>query len=266
MTPPPPPIQTEIWFEEAEPDNPYATHAAYCRGYDVFGEMVGGARWVEMLFLLFQRELPPPPALELLEALAVGLANPGPRDPAVHAAMSGGVAGSPAAASLMAALAVGAGRHAGARDVFDAMTLWAACGTDLSAWERNLNQADEGIDIWPEREHAPGFDPNGTSAPLAIRLFLSTLASLGDFPRLRWLADHREALESVAGMPLSIAGIAAAALSDAGFAPPAGEMLYLLLRLPGAAAHALEQEPLGYRRFPFPPIVLEDDPAGRENT
>jgi citrate synthase len=28
-------------------------------------------------------------------------------------------------------------------------------------------------------------------------------------------------------------------------------MLYLLLRLPGAAAHALEQKQLGFKRFPF---------------
>jgi citrate synthase len=28
-------------------------------------------------------------------------------------------------------------------------------------------------------------------------------------------------------------------------------MLHLLLRLPGAAAHALEQQELGHKKFPF---------------
>ncbi|PIY03449.1 MAG: citryl-CoA lyase, partial [Gallionellales bacterium CG_4_10_14_3_um_filter_54_96] len=47
-------IHTRIWREEPEPDNAFATRAAYCRGYDVYGEMLGQARWVEMLYLLFR--------------------------------------------------------------------------------------------------------------------------------------------------------------------------------------------------------------------
>ena len=102
-------IRSNIWREEPEPDNAFATRAAYCRGYDVYGEMLGHARWVEMLYLLFQKEAPTKLQADMLEALAVGLANPGPRDASVHAAMCGGVCGSTAASSLMAALAVGAG-------------------------------------------------------------------------------------------------------------------------------------------------------------
>src|SRR5208283_4321514 len=98
------PIHTRIWREEPEPDNPFATRAAYCRGYDVFGQMVGNARWVEMLVLLFRDELPDAAGLDMLEALAVALANPGSRDPSVHAAMCSGVGGSSAAASLIAAI------------------------------------------------------------------------------------------------------------------------------------------------------------------
>jgi len=30
-----------------------------------------------------------------------------------------------------------------------------------------------------------------------------------------------------------------------------------------AAAHALQQRALGYKRFPFPPVELQDDPAQR---
>ena len=33
-------VHTRIWREDAEADNPFATRAAYCRGYDVFGQMV----------------------------------------------------------------------------------------------------------------------------------------------------------------------------------------------------------------------------------
>src|SRR6185369_13567014 len=103
-------IRTRIWLEEPEPDNPFATKAAYCHGYDVYGGMLGKARWVEMLFLLFRGEAPTSTQSELLETLAVALANPGPRDSSVHAAMCGGVGGSTAASCLIAALAVGAGQ------------------------------------------------------------------------------------------------------------------------------------------------------------
>ena len=97
------PLHTRIWQEEAQADNPFATHTAHCHGYDVYGQMLGRATWVDMLYLLFKGQAPSPAQARLLEALALALANPGPRDPMVHAAMSGGVGGSHAAASLIAA-------------------------------------------------------------------------------------------------------------------------------------------------------------------
>jgi len=259
-----PPIHTRIWHEEPEADNPFATKAAYCHGYDVFGEMLGQARWVEMLYLLLRGEAPTPVQADLLEALAVALANPGPRDQSIHAAMCGGVAGSTAATSLIAALSVGAGRYCGAREVFDAMNLWNAAGHDPAAWAaRAADRAPEGVDIWPAAEHPPGFDPHGVSTATIVRQLLERLASLGATAHLSWLVAHRQELETALGLPLAISGVAAAALLDLGFSAREGEMLYLLLRLPGAAAHALEQETYGFKRFPFYPVQLEDDPALR---
>ena len=258
-------IRTRIWHEQAEADNPFATRAAYCRGYDVFGGMVGNARWVEMLCLLFGDELPPPASLDMMEALAVALANPGPRDASVHAAMCGGVGGSTAAASLIAALSVGAGRSKGAREVYDAMLAWRECGTDLSRWQSLLQrEADRGVDIWPVREHPPGFDPYGVSTATTVRQLLAALARIGATERLVWLQSHCRELEQYAALPLDTAGVAAAAFADLGFSPEEAEMLFLMLRLPGAAAHALEQAKYGYRQFPFYPVELEDDPADRE--
>lgn len=251
-------IHTQIWKEESEADNPFATRVALCRGYDVFGEMVGRARWVEMLFLLFRDELPSLAALDSLEALAVALANPGPRDPAIHAAMCGGVGGSTAAASLMAALSVGAGRYGGARDVFDAMKAWEICGTELSMWRScNGTSKPDANEIWPDREHPPGFDPHGVSSPTIVRQLVETLGHIAATPSLLWLTRYRHDLESVMGLPLAISGVAAATFFDLGFKPEEGEMLYLMLRLPGAAAHALEQGKQGYKRFPFYSLELE---------
>lgn len=259
------PIQTRIWREEPEADNPFAVRSAHCRGYDVFGQMLGKAKWTEMLCLLFRDELPSPEALHLLETLAVALANPGPRDPSVYSAMCGGACGSPAAASLMAALSAGAGRHGGAREVFDAMTAWRACGRNLASWsDYPATDSGQTMDIWPAREHLPGFDPHGVSTPTTVVLLLTILADIGTPPCLGWLAENRQELEKLAGLPLNQAGVAAAAFVDLGFSPKEGEMLYLILRLPGAAAHALEQEANGFRKFPFYTVDLTDDPDNKE--
>ncbi|MFG6439558.1 citryl-CoA lyase [Roseateles sp. LKC17W] len=254
------PLTTRIWREQPEPDNPLAARSAHCHGYDVYGEMLGHAGWADMLFLLLQGEAPWPEQRALLEMLAVALANAGPRDAAVHAAMASAVGGAPAAAALMAALSVGAGRHGGARDVFDAMTAWLECGADLPAWQRLLARpAAAAPDVWPDRERAAGFEPRGPAGAGIVRQALHAMAGLPQARQLRWLAEHREALEAVAGRPLAMSGVAAAALGDLGLSPAQGEMLFLLLRLPGAAAHALEQGARGYKRFPFPAVQLDEE-------
>lgn len=248
----PPSVRTSIWLEEPEPDNAFATRAAHCHGYDVYGEMLGRARWVDMIYLLFRGERPSAVQAETLNALAIALANAGPRDPAVHAAMCAGVGGSTAASCLMAALAVGAGQYGGGREVFLAMEHWAACGRDLPAWQHALRAPPTGpLGVWPAIEHAPGFDPHGTSTAAIVRQALHCLARIDPTGGPAWLERHRTALETAAGCPLAMTGVAAAALTALGFAPDEGEMLYLLLRLPGAAAHALEQRGQGHKGFPF---------------
>ena len=255
-------IRTRIWLEEPEPDNPFATRAAYCHGYDVYGAMLGQARWVEMLYLLFRGEVPTSAQAELLEAVAVVLANPGPRDPSVHAALCGGVGGSTAAACLIAALAVGAGQLSGGREVFLVMEAWNSCGTDLDAWQRRLaTPPDDTVSIWPMPEHLPGFDPHGVSTTTPVQQTLSHLACVSVESRLIWLEMNRASLEAVAGRPLAMSCVAATAFCDLGFTPEQGEMFYLLLRLPGAAAHALEQRQYGHKKFPFFKVELENDPA-----
>lgn len=245
-------VRTRIWREEPEPGDRHAATAAYCHGYDVYGEMLGRARWVDMLFLLFRGEAPSAAQVGLLESLAVALANPGPRDPSVHAAMCGGACGSPAAASLMAALAVGAGGLSGGREVLLAMEAWADCETDIVRWQQHFSQRVAAkISGWYPPEHAPGFDPRRTAPTRVVLQTLDCLAGLSPGPRLVWLKDHRVRLETATGTALALAGVAAAAYADLGFSPEEGEMLHLLLRLPGAAVHALEQGGYGHKKFPF---------------
>ena len=262
-------VRTRIWYEHPEPGDRFATHAAFCRGYSVYADMLGQARWVEMLWLLFREEAPQPEAARLMEGLAVAMANAGPRDPAVHAAMCAGVGGSPAASALMAALAVGAGRLGGAQEVAATMSLWleafgaqaALDGVDAAAWGRRMTSHGVAVSaIWPQAEHLPGFEPNGVVSAGVVRDALHRLSRIGAPARLSWLALHREDVEAVIGKPLGLMGVFAAGLCDLGFTPDQGEMLCLLLRLPGAAAHALEQRSSGYKDFPFFGLELQDDP------
>lgn len=259
-------IHSQLWQEQAEPDNPFAAAACYCRGYDVYGQMLGKAGYFEYLFLLFQGERPSRAAARALEILALALANPGPRDPSVHAAMAGGVAGSPASALLTAALAVGAGSYGGAREVFLAMQNWQACGQDGARWHACLSSPPPPTPplIWPTIEHAPGFDPHGASCTTPVRQVLQQLLLVLPNGPLAWLASQREALELAAGRPLAMTGLAACALFELGFSPAQGEMLTLLLRLPGAAVHALEQAQAGFKQFPFFEMDLQNDPGPRK--
>ena len=267
-------MQSRIWMEEPETDNPFAARAAYCHGYDVFGAMLGKAGWADMVFLLFRGEAPTRPQAAALEILAVALANPGPRDASVQAAMCGGVGGSPAAASLMAALAVGAGSLGGSREILLAMEAWSASGRNLGAWKDHwahfrhsplsAAQGDSSVipsvTVWPGAEHPAGFDPHGISTATPVKQVLDRLAAAEPGSRAAWLSANLGGMEAAAGLPLAMTGAAAAAFMDLGFTPEAGEMLYLLMRLPGAAAHALEQGGYGHKKFPFYRMELQDGP------
>lgn len=247
-------ITTKIWRETAEEDNPFAAAACFCAGYDVYGDLLGKASYIEYLYVLFKLERPTPNQAKLLEGLAIALANPGPRDHSVRAAMCSAVGGSTRASALIGAISVGAGNLGGGREVYTAAQYWLQCGTDLDAWQQMIQSppVEERADVWSPMEHPPGFDPNGVSCPTPVKQTLEYLSSLDaeGGQHLSWLSSNRETLEKVAEIPLAMSGVAAAALSDLEFSPEQSEILYLLLRLPGAAVHSLEQE-LGWRKYPF---------------
>lgn len=49
-------IHSHLWQELEEPDNPFAAKACYCAGYEVYGDLLGKATWIEYLYLLFKHE------------------------------------------------------------------------------------------------------------------------------------------------------------------------------------------------------------------
>lgn len=238
-------IHTRIWDETPDPRSPFLGRRVRLYGYDYYGELLGRASWAEIVWLLFTGEAPNPEQAALLEHLAVALANPGPRDPAVHAAMCGGIGGSWPAASLMAALAAGSGAHGGAGELKRAMCAWAAAKRDFSDLPAQLACHPDDAGTWP------GFNPQSRETNEPVLLCLDRLAASPLAQRLKYLHTNAGALTQAAGCGLSLTGVAAAAFADAGLSPPQGEALHLLFRLPGALAHALEQMGHKHKQFPF---------------
>jgi citrate synthase len=275
-------ITTKIWHELAEPDDPFNAQSCHCAGFDVYQDLLGNASWIEYLYLLFMQRQPSRASAELLNDVAVAIANAGPRDLSVQAAMSAGAGGSTLAASLIAALAVGAGQYQGGHEIYYAMLLWQHNQQNLTAWRHCISakqylhyhqqQAGHNFNVWPTLECAPGFAPYANRCPQPVLQTLKHLANkaqlLEIFPssNLIWLMNNRLQLEQSAGMPLAMSGVVAAAFTDLQFDQQQAELLYLILRLPGAAAHGLEQHRRGWRDYPFyaDGLTLTNDPAAKD--
>ncbi len=257
-----PVINSEFWKELPQGNDPFCTETAICSGYNVYGDMLGKANYFEYIFLLFKHCRPTISQTNALSVLAFALANPGPRDPSVHAAMGAGMSNSTSASVLVAALACGAGSYGGARDVYLCMQNWQSHGKNITSWCDSLENPCKSSrsEVWPECEHPAGFASYDRNCGKPVIQTLEKLCSVLDSGEIAFLATNRVLLEKSAKRSVSMTGVAAACLIELGFTPQEGEMLTLLLRLPGAAAHALEQSKLGFRQFPFFEIDLQNDP------
>lgn len=250
-------IKTKICLEEAAPSHEFIAQKMYVRGYDL-AELLPNVSLSSYLFLLFFEELPTPAQKQLLDALAVLLANPGPRDPSVLAAMTAAAAGATQAASLISAIAAGAGVCGGSREIFYLDQAWRECGINAQAWVDylpNFNWAQPG-ETFAKVEHILGFMPyegvHNSWATEALEQLLK-LPDAGSFMHLHFLQQQLPTFQTAFNRTISVSLIASAALRDLGCNAEQAEMLYLLLRLPGAAAHAYEQRVQGITEFPFWP-------------
>lgn len=252
-------IVSEFWEETPQPGNPFKPAECHCAGYDVYGELVPMASLSEYILLLFLKQQPEKFQTDLFNSLSIALGNPGPRDQSVHAAMAAGAGGAGAAASLIAAISVGAGQFGGAREIATLMEAEHHCARDIEKWFVFLSHSiapasgelDNYSDVWPRSEHPPGFDPHAIATGQTILQTLDHLESIHSGYQLSWLKNNRVALEDKMGMPISMTFVAAAGFVDIGLDEEQAELLFLLVRLPGAAAHGLEQRWRGWKDFPF---------------
>ncbi len=140
---------------------------------------------------------------------------------------------------------MGSGADGGGDELKRAMRAWGAAGDGFSQLaEQFARHADED-GTWP------GFNPKSRDTGEPVLQCLGSLAASPLAHRLKHLKGSVAALSEAAQCGLSLTGAAAAAFADAGLSPLQGEALYLLFRLPGALAHALEQMERKHKQFPF---------------
>lgn len=269
-----PSFHSDIWLDEAQPENPFVAEHSYCCGYNLSEQIIPNASICDYWLLLFTGKKPSSKQSRLLEIILVSLANLGPRSETVRAAMNAGVGGSTSASFLIASLSVGAGQNGGAREVYTLVSWFIEHQLDLIAWKKQLHspnsnfakQSSEREDIWDPYNHTPGFEQHGVRTPQKYVDILELLAResvQGDESAVAWLLKNKTELETHCEAPIGLPLIVASVLFDLGFSAEKAELLFLVAILPGAAVHALEAKQQGWRQFPFfgSSIELEDDPG-----
>ncbi|CAK8723465.1 Citrate synthase [Candidatus Electrothrix aarhusensis] len=242
---------TRIWQEEPLPTNPYLAATCRCHGYDLL-ELTKKCSFVDVLFLLFQGELPDRNQADLLEKLMIALINPGPRHPATRASMNAAVGKAEPAHILPTGLTVLSGAHLGGEEVSAAMHFLRKQG------KKNASAVADELLSQPHENHwegdwhiAPGFGTRfGGIDPIPQKIInvLEKLPAAGK--AIKWGNKFVTAITRQ-GMGWLDTGLAAAVLYDLGFHYRAGAGLFQLLRAPGILAHGLELANKPITAMPF---------------
>lgn len=244
---------TRIWGETPCNDNPYIAQSALCHGYDLY-ELMSECSFIEVFYLLFRGELPSKEDSKLLEALMIGLINPGPRHPATRAAMNAGVGKTLTTHILPIASSVMGGDYLGGGEIEPAMRflrknknlLPADCAQTLLKNIRDEETKNANI-------VAPGFGDRFGGIDVMTQTIAKHLLSLnGTDTTLHWANQFVEAINP-SGYGWLPTGLAAAVLTDLGFLPKAGGTLFQLISAPGLAAHGIELSGKHYTSMPFVP-------------
>ncbi|WDE13868.1 hypothetical protein [Thalassomonas haliotis] len=232
--------QTDILLEQPSDNNPYVAQATYIHGYDVL-ELMAKKSFVDTLLLLFTGELPSADKVKLLEQLMVGLINPGPRHPAVKAAMVAGVSKANVEHLLPVGLSVLGGKSNGGKEVEQAMVFLQE-NKDKPAKEvvRELLKTSKQEAVQGEFHLLPGFGNSyGTIDEFATSLATQVFnGAQGGF--IAFAQAMNETLK-VHDMGWLKTGIAATVFCQLGISPRQGCGLFQLLCAPGILAHGVEQ-------------------------
>jgi citrate synthase len=245
---------TRIWKEIPSKDNPYIAERCLCHGYDLL-QLMENVGYVDMLFLLIRGQLPTDDQRGLLEALMVGICNPGPRHPATRAAMNAGVGKTNYAHVLPISLAIMGGEHLGGGEVEASMRfIRSNIGREPACMAKGLvgqiTAPAEG-----DWHIAPGFGQRFGSCDIIPKRVAAVLrGKRGAAKALAWGSGFAETI-SDHGLGWLTPGVVAAALLDLGFHPRYGAGMYEMLSAPGLLAHGMEFANKPITAMPF----IDDD-------
>lgn len=244
-------VRTQLWVETPSLDNPYVAEQCRCHGYELF-ELIEKRSFIDVLYLLFQGELPSKAQAGILETLMIGLINPGPRHPATRAAMSTGIGKTDASHILPIAQLTLGGPYLGGKEVVTSMQfLNKNCRMEPMEVVNNL------IDSTPQPAEgdwhiAPGFGTRFGGLDLISKRLAITIARMpGCGKILKWSTDYANLLEEKTRCSWLSTGLTAAVLSDLGFHPKTGAGLFQLINAPGLLAHGLEMSNKPINAMPF---------------
>src|SRR5262245_31833212 len=216
------------------------------RGYRL-DEMMGRLRFSEAIYLLLTGELPTPSIARLVDAMLVSFIDHGATPPSTLATRNCATTG----ASLRGAVAAGVlgfGRYHGGdvlacRQLFDEGLALARSGQSIANAAATLVER-----LIKENEiPPPGFGHRfHTVDPRARRLLqlaheLEVDQKNTQLLRALELALSRHPALAGRSLPVNIDGAIAAVTADAGLSPDVADALLIVSRVPGLAAHALEE-------------------------
>lgn len=217
------------------------------RGYPL-DEMMGRTSFGETIYLLLTGELPSPSIGRLVEAMLVSFIDHGATPPSTLSARNAATTG----ASLRSAVAAGIlgfGPHHGG----DILTCRARLDEALTRMHNGASLQEAADALTAHSLEAAEIPPPGfghrhhTKDPRVSRLLQLALELEvdGDYTQMlraieRSLAKH----PALAGrpMPINIDGAIAAVCGDLGLPPATADALLLISRVPGLAAHSLEEQ------------------------
>jgi citrate synthase len=219
------------------------------RGYPL-DELMGRVSFSEAIYLLLVGELPSPAVGRLMEALLVSSIDHGATPPSTLAACNVATTGAP----LRAAAAAGVlafGSPLGGGGSIEACFRFLDEGLGLvGEWVSYDDAARRLVDRWlAEGKTPPGFGHRyHTRDPRAARLMQMMLELELDGRRVqliraveRALAERRSTIGDRA-LPINEDGAIAAVCGDLGMDAETASVLFMISRLPGIVAHAVEEQ------------------------
>jgi len=213
------------------------------RGYPL-DEIMGRLTFGEAIYLLLMGDVPSPAIGSLMEAILVSFIDHGATPPSTLAARNTATTGAPLRACVASGV-LGFGRFHGG-DI-EACMQFLDAGLELV--RRGSSYKDAAQTILQKHldtdEPIPGFGHRfHTRDPRAARLFQMALeleVESGHIQMIRAVEFAVNDLPAGRRAPINIDGAIAAVCGDIGLPPAVANALFIISRVPGITAHALEE-------------------------